>query len=415
MYSRYRTRGGLTPIPTYTIDDRWTACDPTWVPRSPASNPLLKVGLLQTMSDNVIPGFYKRQRRGEIFFNDMSQASVECTNPVAGIGPQVLSIASHDCSGTPRFSEYRIGVGWAQHIVMLQEGSPASGVPPVVRLLSDSEVNAVTGEASTKSLAGRGTAGSNLFESLAEIRQTTKLLRRPFSSANRLLQRGETLRSKGKSAAECWLQYRYGWLPLVRDIGTVMDGLKKRVGNKRMTSRGTANFGRTSVTSHVRGTSGSGDYIVYYQKQTSDFVDSRAMSLDEYYVTVLDNVGLSTKNLVSLPWELIPYSFVADWFLNLGDVLKALIPLPGVKPLGSCVTTTRVTQTNWNILNASANAGKTIVRQPSGQVTVKATTKTRTPAIQPSLLIRNDFRLSEAERLADAVSLLVQRADRVFK
>jgi hypothetical protein len=38
-------------------------------------------------------------------------------------------------------------------------------------------------------------------------------------------------------------------------------------------------------------------------------------------------------------WELIPFSFVADWFVNIGPYVRAITPKVGVHSLGSWTTT----------------------------------------------------------------------------
>ena len=39
-------------------------------------------------------------------------------------------------------------------------------------------------------------------------------------------------------------------------------------------------------------------------------------------------------------WELAPYSFVVDWFVNINGLLYSICPSPVFKPLGSWLTTT---------------------------------------------------------------------------
>lgn len=414
MTQRFRTRGAFEAAPTYTWWKLWESCsNSSWAVASTPS-PGLKLGQVETMHDTVIPDFHARRERGEIFFNEMQQTRVVSLSPSAGNGPHVRKTATITCTGVPRNYEYRYDGGWFRHIVYLQEGSPSDGVPSPVKLLSSTDISDTTAEASTACLANRGMTDSNLFESVAEIRSTARLLRRPLQSLQRLIRKGETLRDRGVSAAGCWLQYRYGILPIVRDIGSVVNGMKQKVGNVRKTSRGFASNRRTATTSHVRGSSGVGEYITNYQKQTIDSVDARAMSLDEYTVSELQNIGFTTKGLLSLPWELIPYSFVADWFVNFGDLLKALVPLPGVRQLGSCVVTRRTSDTTWIPTGNTANAGWTLLRQPTGLVRVSSMSLIRTPQIQPSIVIRGDFRLDEVTRLADATALIMQKLDRVF-
>lgn len=43
---------------------------------------------------------------------------------------------------------------------------------------------------------------------------------------------------------------------------------------------------------------------------------------------------------IEAAWELVPFSFIIDWFTNIGDIIGALILNPGLTPLSSWVTET---------------------------------------------------------------------------
>lgn len=60
----------------------------------------------------------------------------------------------------------------------------------------------------------------------------------------------------------------------------------------------------------------------------------------------LASLGLSPTQLLSVGWEMIPFSFVADWVVDVGSWLRAWEPKPWILYLGSCVSvkteTTRI-------------------------------------------------------------------------
>jgi hypothetical protein len=83
-------------------------------------------------------------------------------------------------------------------------------------------------------------------------------------------------------------------------------------------------------------------------------------------------------NVGSAVVELIPYSFVVGWFLNLDGIISSMNPSPHQLPLGGCVTATTTTSTSVHV-----------VHNPSGSFctyTSTLTDRVRTPDVQPMYL-----------------------------
>lgn len=130
--------------------------------------------------------------------------------------------------------------------------------------------------------------------------------------------------------SDLWLEYRYGWRPLMGEISSVAeqltsiksDGIKSSYGTykgKPLTTRfsktSTVHKGDTKVNL-THDISTFDDYTVktgfnYVNKQNSRNVDWQAIW------------GLDWQSLASTAWELVPFSFVIDFFLNIGNMLQA--------------------------------------------------------------------------------------------
>lgn len=84
---------------------------------------------------------------------------------------------------------------------------------------------------------------------------------------------------------------------------------------------------------------------------------------------------LGALNPLSVVWELVPFSFVADWFINIGDCISELSWLAGVQVLDGGSSTLvefvgRVTETNpspWDKPNISNFQSRKYSRTPGVQ------------------------------------------------
>jgi hypothetical protein len=48
--------------------------------------------------------------------------------------------------------------------------------------------------------------------------------------------------------------------------------------------------------------------------------------------------GSRLRDIPATLWEVVPYSFVVDWFFNVGDWIQAFTPAPGITPLRNWAT-----------------------------------------------------------------------------
>jgi hypothetical protein len=59
-------------------------------------------------------------------------------------------------------------------------------------------------------------------------------------------------------------------------------------------------------------------------------------------------LGLRGRDIPSLLWELTPWSFVVDWFANVGTWLQAVVPDPSISIRGNWVTVIRTTEVKYS-------------------------------------------------------------------
>lgn len=127
-----------------------------------------------------------------------------------------------------------------------------------------------------------------------------------------------------------WLEWRYGWRPLLQDIhGAAVSLAKLNFRRDQYTIRQTRS--RTSPGT-VKGSSAG---TVQYTAKA--WVTVRVHNSN---VQVANKLG--GLNPLSVAWELVPFSFVADWFVNIGDCIAEASAFAGVTVLtggsSSCVS-----------------------------------------------------------------------------
>lgn len=209
-------------------------------------------------------------------------------------------------------------------------------------------------EAVTKALNDIADQKANIGENLGTFRQTTQMIKNPASMLVKSLTSAwkdkslrpylrKSLRQLGKTdiseeIAGRYLEYVYGWLPLMNDIHGIMELMKDS--SKRpllLTGRGKSSFSGVTGKAKWRDTSHSADVWLgplqekaKVRVQVSGRIDPNANALRQ-----LNQLGL--LNPASLAWDLTPWSFVVDWFVPIGPVLSALSAPAGlIFVAGSC-------------------------------------------------------------------------------
>ena len=122
-----------------------------------------------------------------------------------------------------------------------------------------------------------------------------------------------------------WLEFQYGWKPLLQDCWGAVDLLAKHVQLDRYNSSDV----KGSAKIHRFSTSGTGEWnspIVTLTTETRCKMGIR-YRMDSADRAILAQTGIDNPAL--LAWELLPYSFVIDWFVPVGNYLQSLNDFAG--------------------------------------------------------------------------------------
>lgn len=152
---------------------------------------------------------------------------------------------------------------------------------------------------------------------IAESRQTLKMLK----LSDQLLDVTRTFVKRfgyTKVASNLWLQYQYGIKPLLNSIWGVADELIRIVINKVTKYRARASSRFYPSHAQINAIVGVANFpIASSNIKTSVTIGGNILS-DE-----LDLARWTSLNPISIAWELLPFSFVYDWFLNIGGYLRS--------------------------------------------------------------------------------------------
>ncbi len=192
-----------------------------------------------------------------------------------------------------------------------------------------------------------------------------------------------------KAAAANWLELQYAWLPLLNDIFSGAEQLAKTMYRPKSFKT------RSSYTQKYSSTVSSGGMYQVYEGRVS----VRYIATHTESGTFAEVSGL--VNPENLAWELLPWSFVVDWFIPVGNYLEARAFSQRVSgTFQKSVLFTR--KGHWVSGAATITGDKSFVNRTDIQRTLPSSLSVPLPRFTP---------LSEDiswRRAANAVSLMVQ-------
>jgi hypothetical protein len=406
---RTRIKNTFTATPSYQEISHFASCSA--VDTVVGNTGTVFVGAMDKCIDEVIPGFYARRKKGEVFFNSFSLIHDKQTL-IEG-GGWTLTTKNPTCASPLKFGTDSIANGSTAALCRLSPYASSGYVNLVGASAFDQrELQSAIAEVSTGVLAQVGRSShTNYYESVAEREQVFSLIRKPLAGLSKI---AKSLRSGGttKAVASQWLQYRYGILPLMSDISNTIRVVREDF-NNRNTERARSQL---SLSSSVTSTVTAGVFSCPLTYAYSIKLNLRATALWESSHPLLTNGGFGTKELLTAPWELIPYSFVVDWFVNVGDFLSAYAPDPYSNVLGSCLVQRfefvgRVMTGNLSISSSTYNL--TSFPQ-AGTLKREYTEVSRGPLPGPQLTLRQNFGFDRFKRDLDAFALVSQRFKGAF-
>lgn len=185
----------------------------------------------------------------------------------------------------------------------------------MIRLMAKLVAQVRTHEFNAAVFLAEGKESLETIGSLAKrIGQAGFALRRgDFRSAARSLATSDRKLNARKSLHDNWLELQYGWMPMLKDIQSAAEYFA-HVSNKPMRRIYRARVERKSVSldSQHPSLSQLGEAV--------RTINAKLINTEDYQVQSAASLGFLDPEVVA--WELVPYSFVADWFIPIGNYLE---------------------------------------------------------------------------------------------
>jgi hypothetical protein len=173
---------------------------------------------------------------------------------------------------------------------------------------------------------------------LGELRETIHMIRRPAEAlrkaittyslaAKKAVRRVRNAKKAAKAITGTWLEHSFGWRPL---FGDVDDGMKALAGLPQVSGEVVTGFSSTTYTGPVE---------TYQEDTASITIKARFVPRTFGYTRYVgfvgyelsnsgarswnQNWGITLSDFAPTAWELFPYSFLVDYFSNIGNVIDA--------------------------------------------------------------------------------------------
>jgi len=350
----------------------------------------------QTTIDVVTPEFQKRINQGEVINNDFFSETI------TEVPAQPTSYSRDYRFGT---IEDWTGAHWSGKWPLKNDDHLGGYLDPFIADPDlSSTIESLRQQALTTAHSNASSGEMQTLVTAAESGKTVNSLADILGRAIRILKAARRLDLKRvagelnpKELADRYMELRYALRPLVYDANDLLAALEesRSYKNSRQTYRGYGRYSNSYEDDFPLGnyTDASGTIC----RTCSVEVDVRCGVLADVVTSGVSIWG--ADQLAETAWEITPFSFIADWFWNIGEKIAAFSPSAGVRELASWSTTiVKLDQRNWlDSITSTKNSEVYDLANSlthSGQKTRKIKTVTRVAdpnlSIYPQVKLRVD-------------------------
>lgn len=350
MADRVRTTvtGGFT-TPHTTKYYTKGACNTSYV-HQPTYDYITYSGVrtTKTIEDCVTPGFHSIVESGGFLPVNRVKISTVKETRTAGSGPFETS-KSGGCYHAKYEHDQYTAFSRVASVPAVSESILDSLTISAVSRLKESMLDVLTTLAEMRDLVQLYRTTASRLQHLAfRLARIARAMHARYARRRRRRIGGRWFRRNRDPAsifAQLWLEYRYAWLPMIYTIQDALRALESSIQEGALIT-GTARQTESISNSKTVVTTAAPDATY---TTTTVINGSR-----QYTVKAYGRINSTTSTKFAFDplitgWELIPFSFVVDWFIGVGDFIQAWSPFSGVDALGiSASTVTEYTDENYH-------------------------------------------------------------------
>jgi len=346
------------------------------------------------MYDVNTPGFHRKMLHGAIINSHMEKQDQWYTRGVATVNRGAINRSS---TSPYTYSGYtQVGTQVC--------GDPATWAYPSVPSVDEN----VIAQAVTDAWASVSLNEAEILVQIAESKKTVYSLISILKRVARIVREVETLKLRAlakeitpKELANRWMECRYALRPMMYDAKGIITSYYsdyKRQKMRRTFRAYASDVANTTSTDVLLYSTSAG--TVRGNMSASRSLDVRAGVLT--FVESLQTLSLwGFTEPIEAVWELIPYSFIIDWFFNIGKLIASWTPNIGFKALASWYVVT-----DYTYLSCSLTSGTNIpsynywdYRYVSGSYSMTSVVKYRCPHPDRPTIPQVQFHLSKVKLL----------------
>jgi hypothetical protein len=210
-----------------------------------------------------------------------------------------------------------------------------------------------------QSLVMIGESRKTVLSMIAIFRRLIKVLKSIKKLDGRALKHELT----GKELSDRYMELRYALRPLMYDFNGTIAAIKHESSEalSRLTFRGHEHFSDedSDLRNFANGTGANGGARSFDCERTSSIsFDVRAGVLTQLQtVSQIPVWGLTS--VMESAWELVPFSFIVDWFINAGNTIASWTPDYGLTTLASWTVSKKIVEKTFRITRSYAALGET--------------------------------------------------------